>query len=148
MDIQLNQRLVQVRKHLRLSQKEFAKTIGFTQTYISDIENGRRPFTLKIAYKIEKQLKINKEWLLTGNGDMLIAKPLTSILKKGELECIMGVGNGGGNLFIKGSYEAVKIVQGWLTENEAYRKRSAIAPGCPMNAFNCPHHLDHPNNQQ
>jgi predicted nuclease with TOPRIM domain len=42
--------------------------------------------------------------------------------KEGEL--IMGIGNGGGNLFVKGDYDSIKTLQYKLLELEELRKEN------------------------
>lgn len=65
-------RLKVIRKHLKLSQIEFANSLGIKQGSYSDIERGRTgnisSYLLKI---IESNYNINIDWLLTGEGSML-----------------------------------------------------------------------------
>lgn len=50
MEIGISIRLI--RKNSNKSQKEFAKEIGITQTYISQIENGKKQPSLDVLYKV------------------------------------------------------------------------------------------------
>jgi hypothetical protein len=44
---------------------------------------------------------------------------------EGVGETIIGVGDGSGDLFVRGKYEAIKRVQGFILENEKLRKELA-----------------------
>jgi len=46
----------------------------------------------------------------------------TELTENGN-DIIMGVGNGGGNLFVKGDYDSIKVLQDKLLELEALRHR-------------------------
>lgn len=53
-------------------------------------------------------------------------------IKEGEL--IMGVGNGGGNLFVKDNYESITVLQNKLLELKELRRKVAEYGnnGCPI----------------
>jgi transcriptional regulator with XRE-family HTH domain len=63
-------RLKQLRKYLRLSQKELSEQIGLKQSYYSDVENGKRNLTAKIADSLKKNFNISSDWLMHDIGDM------------------------------------------------------------------------------
>lgn len=67
-------RLVHVRKHLNLTQAEFADILGINRANLSAIENGRenRKLPNGTTYIIEKELSINPTWFETGEGNMII----------------------------------------------------------------------------
>lgn len=50
--------------------QKVAKSMGYNPNYISDIVNGRFAISAKFAERFQEVFAINREWLLTGNGDM------------------------------------------------------------------------------
>lgn len=76
-------RFVQVRKFLRLTQSELALSMGFKQSYISNIEKGRNEVTSNIVIALHKLYNISPDWLITGNGEM-ISSVTTTIDENGE----------------------------------------------------------------
>ena len=69
------QRLKLIRKTLGLNQTDFAKHLGITQTAYSMIENGNRPLADKYIKVICSIFNINKNWFLTGEGEMFLSSP-------------------------------------------------------------------------
>lgn len=74
----LSDRLKKVRKHFKLSQVDFAKSIGMKQGSYSDIERGRnKGLSNTTIENIAKNYNLlNIDWLLTGEGEMLKNKSL------------------------------------------------------------------------
>lgn len=68
----INDRVKELRKTLKLTQKEFGDRICVAQTYLSQIENGDRDVTDKIAQLISLQFGVNENWLRTGDGKMFL----------------------------------------------------------------------------
>lgn len=66
----INERVKAVRKALKLTQKDFGQQICIAQTYLSQIENGDREVTDKIAQLIALQFNVSENWLHTGQGEM------------------------------------------------------------------------------
>lgn len=64
----INNRVRDLRKSLKLTQKEFGGRIHVAQTYLSQIENGDREVTDKIAQLIVLEFGVNENWLRTGSG--------------------------------------------------------------------------------
>jgi len=56
-------KIKKVRTDLGLSQKDYAAELGFGQSYISDIENERKPPTQKLLRRIIEVYKISANWL-------------------------------------------------------------------------------------
>ena len=50
--------------------QKVAKSMGYNPNYISDIVNGRFSISEKFAQRFQEVFGINKEWLLSGEGDM------------------------------------------------------------------------------
>ena len=54
------------------TQKEFAKTLGFSSSYISEVESGKTKPSLELLLKISQITKHSLHWLLTGEGPLFI----------------------------------------------------------------------------
>lgn len=68
----MNERLVMLRKELKLTQSEFAKKIQISRSHLSGIENGSKSFTERVVSDICREFDVNRTWLETGEGDMFI----------------------------------------------------------------------------
>lgn len=66
----LGDRFKQIRKSLNMTQKEFAESLGVTQTTISGIEKDVANSSLTLAKLISLKYNINEDWLLNGTGKM------------------------------------------------------------------------------
>ena len=67
----MNERIIELRKALHLTQSEFGKAIGLTASGVSDVESGRRAVQdrhIKLIMAAFPQ--VSEEWLRTGSGDM------------------------------------------------------------------------------
>lgn len=68
----MNERFKLIRKKEKLSQASFGKKLGVSRDVIGNIEYGRvEPKQLLINHLCDV-FNVNKEWLLTGNGEMYI----------------------------------------------------------------------------
>ena len=68
----IKERIKEIRKTNKLSQKAFGELLGVSRDVITNIEYGRvEPKTLLINH-ICQVFNINKEWLINGTGDMYI----------------------------------------------------------------------------
>ena len=72
----VKKRIKQVRQTLGVSQRDFAKRIYISQTLLGDIELGNRNINDRTIQLISTEFNVNKDWLLTGNGDMFSAPPV------------------------------------------------------------------------
>ena len=68
----MNYRIRELRKFLKLSQKEFAEKIGLKQNAVSYMEKGGSTVTEQNIKAICSQFSVNENWLRTGNGKMII----------------------------------------------------------------------------
>lgn len=66
----MNTRLKELRKKLKMTQKEFGEKIGLTNAAISDIEKGKTSLTERNQNLICEKFNVNKEWIEKGTGDM------------------------------------------------------------------------------
>ena len=68
-------RFTALRKKVNLSQKDFARSIGVSQSLIADIERGSREPSRKVLVAIAKKYGVSLDWLLLGVGSMEGAQP-------------------------------------------------------------------------
>lgn len=72
-------RIKRLMKEFCCNQTEFSKRTGIRQQNLSEILLGKRPCGEGIINKIVISLGVNKQWLLTGEGDMLKTESLPQI---------------------------------------------------------------------
>ena len=63
-------RIKQLRKQFALTQKQFAKRIGRTKGYISNIENGHAGMSSTTVSSICSAFEVREKWLREGNGEL------------------------------------------------------------------------------
>jgi len=68
-----------IRSKLGLNQTEYAKKLDSSQNLISKYEKGQVELPYKIINNLNKVFNIDINWLLTGNGDMLIANHILPV---------------------------------------------------------------------
>lgn len=64
-------RFVKFRKKLQISQVEVAKVLETKQPNISKIEKGERPLSFAMLRILRTKYKLNINWYITGQGQML-----------------------------------------------------------------------------
>lgn len=69
----MNDRIVKVRKEIGLTQDSFAEKIGLSKNFVWMIEKGERVPSERTINAICREFDVNKEWLLTGEGEMFKA---------------------------------------------------------------------------
>lgn len=69
-DMNMNNRIKEVRLSMKLSQAKFAQKIGFSQGAIRDVELGKCGVSDRLILSMSKELGISEKWLRTGEGDM------------------------------------------------------------------------------
>ena len=60
-----------MRKELRLTQNEFAGAIGFSGSFVSDIESGRSRACYDFFLKVAEKFNVNLYYLILGTGTVL-----------------------------------------------------------------------------
>jgi transcriptional regulator with XRE-family HTH domain len=70
MAVSVNVRIKAVRKTLGLSQRAFCKGIFLSHSFYAQIESGTRKANERIYELISTKYNVNKDWLLTGKGEM------------------------------------------------------------------------------
>lgn len=66
----MHERLLEVRKTLKLSQGFFAKKIGLSQTALCTIEHKNSSVTEQTIIAVCKVFNVNENWLRYGQGQM------------------------------------------------------------------------------
>ncbi|MCP4153961.1 MAG: helix-turn-helix transcriptional regulator [bacterium] len=79
-------RIKQIRKHLGLNQKVFAKKLAITNSYLSEIESGKKKPGVEVLNKLVEKFQINVSFIFTGVGNFFLKpeenkNPLFSIDK-------------------------------------------------------------------
>jgi len=75
MAISINERIKQVRKTLGISQRDFCGGIYLSHSFYAKIETGTRNSNERVNELICNKYKVNKDWLITGKGDMFSETP-------------------------------------------------------------------------
>jgi transcriptional regulator with XRE-family HTH domain len=70
----LGNRLIEVRAKLGLKQNIFAKELGVSPSYLSDIELGKTRPSFDFLLSCHSRYKINLTWLLVGDGPMFLER--------------------------------------------------------------------------
>jgi len=66
-------RMNAVLKRMKLTQKELSEKTGIPQSYLSQILNGEKPFSVDHIIKFCKTCNVNLNWLLIGSqGNMFL----------------------------------------------------------------------------
>jgi transcriptional regulator with XRE-family HTH domain len=71
----ISTRINAVRKALKISQRDFCKGIYLSQSFYAKIETGARKSNDRVNELICNKYNVNKEWLITGQGEMFSASP-------------------------------------------------------------------------
>ena len=79
---QVHDRLKEIRQHFKMSIREFSKEIYFSHGVYGQVEYGTREPNDRIIQLISSRFNINKNWILTGKGDMFSSQPPDIRLEK------------------------------------------------------------------
>jgi transcriptional regulator with XRE-family HTH domain len=71
----ISDRIKAVRKTLGISQRDFADGIYLSHSFYAKIETGTRNPNERVYELISNKYKVNKDWMLTGNGKMFSESP-------------------------------------------------------------------------
>lgn len=89
----MEERIIQLREVLKLSQAAFGDKIGLTRSGISNIENGLRPVQERhIKLILSAFPDVSEDWLRNGSGDMFKASSSEAerLVKKYSFPDIVG----------------------------------------------------------
>ena len=81
----MDKRIRELRKHLGLTQKEFADRLGIKPTAIANYEGGRNVPIDAVISLICREFGVNESWLRNGEGEMA-----TVSTRDEELAAFMG----------------------------------------------------------
>ncbi len=81
----MHQRIKELRKHLGLTQQEFADRLGIKRNTIATYEIGRSTPIDAVISLICREFGVNETWLRTGEGEMV-----TVSTRDAELAAFMG----------------------------------------------------------
>jgi transcriptional regulator with XRE-family HTH domain len=70
-----SERIKAVRKTLGISQRDFCGGIYLSHSFYAKIETGMRSPNERVFELISNKYKVNKDWLLTGRGEMFSESP-------------------------------------------------------------------------
>ncbi len=68
----MGSRIKEMRKRLKITQKEMAKSLGIAGCYLSEIENGRGNPGFKFYFNLSKLYYLSLDYLFHGIGEMFI----------------------------------------------------------------------------
>lgn len=66
----MNQRLLELRKTLGLTQAQFGEKLNLKNNTITNLEKGVRPLTDRVVTDICREYNVNEQWLRQGIGPM------------------------------------------------------------------------------
>ena len=79
---EINHRLKEIRKHFKLSIRDFSRQIHFSHSLYGQVEYGNREPNDRIIQLISSKFNVNKDWIMTGKGDMFSLQPVDLRLEK------------------------------------------------------------------
>jgi len=71
----VSSRIKILRQKLGITQKDFCKHIYLSHSFFANMERGERKPNDRICELICNKYNVNKDWLLTGKGDMFSKTP-------------------------------------------------------------------------
>jgi len=71
----INERIKAVRKALGISQRDFCRGIYLSQGFYAKIETGAQKGNERVYELICTKYNVNKDWLITGKGEMFGEAP-------------------------------------------------------------------------
>jgi len=81
----INERVHTVREALGLKQADFGKPLHLTQMAVSMIESGERRVTDRVAEAVCNYWKVNRSWLLDGEGEIFSRMPSLAVRLCGDV---------------------------------------------------------------
>jgi transcriptional regulator with XRE-family HTH domain len=69
---EIGKRLIMLQQQLGLNSRQFAMGAALDVSYLGKIEKGEKPLSGNYLQRIEKKYNANKDWIITGKGEMFI----------------------------------------------------------------------------
>ncbi len=66
----MKDRILKIRKDSKMTQDAFAEKLGLSKNFVWMLEKGERVPSERTISDICREFNVNKEWILTGDGDM------------------------------------------------------------------------------
>lgn len=124
----INERVREVRRTLGLTQKDFGKKLAIAQSYLTNIETGRREVTEKIQKLICLQFDVNEDWLRTGQGEMFTESDATILHDLQEQYNLDDFGMRFMEAFLKLSPEQRAVIQDFASAIVETREKNTADP--------------------
>lgn len=68
----MNDRIIELRKTLNMTQQDFGEQIGLSRSTVCLIEQNQAVITDRTILIICAKFKVNEQWLRTGSGSMFV----------------------------------------------------------------------------
>ena len=69
------ERVQRIRTELKISLRDFSRRVFISKSLLNNIELGNRNINERTIQLISTEFNVNKDWLLTGKGEMFMAPP-------------------------------------------------------------------------
>ena len=66
----IGERIQSIEDRLGLSQLNFARQLGVSQSFLSQVEAGKRKPSFELLFSLHTRFKVELPWVLTGTGEM------------------------------------------------------------------------------
>lgn len=76
----LNTRIKEIRKAVNLTQDEFGKRLGISNTAISKIEKGENNVSEQNIISICREFNVNEKWLRNGTGEIFMPRTRNQVI--------------------------------------------------------------------
>lgn len=70
---QMGTRIRMIRKALKMTQKEFGESLGYSHCYVSELEGNKKRPNAASLHKLHTTHNVNLHYLFTGDGKMFLA---------------------------------------------------------------------------
>jgi len=79
-NLELNQRISEIRQKIGVNKKEFADELGIPSSIISDIENGKREPSKEFLHNLSVKYAVSLNWLYFGLGSQRLAEAANTMV--------------------------------------------------------------------
>lgn len=137
----INERVRAVRNALNLTQIDFGKKLAVAQSYLTNIETGKREVTEKIQKLICLEFNVSESWLRTGEGAMFVESDSTIVSQLSDEYGLDAFEKAMVNGFLKMKPEQRAMLKGWVksamsevfNDEQAYKEfREEYDKGCTL----------------